>query len=64
MRFHFSKHVQEELGKRKISRTLIEQVLQSPEQKVPGSRQHHLLSVASFPIQAAGFQLPQFPSAL
>ncbi len=35
MRFHFSKHVQEELETRKIARTLVEQVLQAPEQKVP-----------------------------
>ena len=35
MRFHFSKHVQEELETRKIARVLVEQVLQAPEQKVP-----------------------------
>ena len=35
MNFHFSKHVQEELEKRKISRTLLDGVLQAPEQKVP-----------------------------
>lgn len=31
----FSNHVQEELVERKIARELVEQVLQSPEQKVP-----------------------------
>ncbi len=35
MNFHFSKHVLEELAKRKISRTLLDGVLQAPEQKVP-----------------------------
>lgn len=35
MNFHFSKHVLEELEKRKISRTLLDGVLQAPEQKVP-----------------------------
>ena len=35
MNFHFSKHVQEELEKRKISRALLDGVLQVPEQKVP-----------------------------
>ena len=35
MRFHFSKHVNEELERRKIPRALIDQVLQAPEQKVP-----------------------------
>lgn len=35
MNFHFSKHVQEELEERKISRTLLDGVLQAPEQKVP-----------------------------
>ena len=35
MRFHYSKHLHEELDRRKISRKLLEQVLQGPEQKVP-----------------------------
>ena len=35
MRFHFSKHVNEELERRKIPRPLMDQVLQAPEQKVP-----------------------------
>ena len=35
MRFHFSKHVNEELERRKIPRALMAQVLQAPEQKVP-----------------------------
>ncbi len=35
MNLHFSKHVHEELEKRKISRTLLDGVLQAPEQKVP-----------------------------
>jgi len=35
MRFHFSRHVQIELETRKISRALLEQALQAPEQKVP-----------------------------
>ncbi len=35
MRFHFSKHVNEELERRKIPRALMDQVLQAPEQKVP-----------------------------
>ena len=35
MNFHFSRHVQEEMEKRKISRTLLDGVLQTPEQKVP-----------------------------
>lgn len=35
MRFHFSRHVLEELDERKIPRSLIEPVLQAPEQKVP-----------------------------
>lgn len=35
MSFVFSNHVQEELVERKIARELVEQVLQSPEQKVP-----------------------------
>lgn len=34
-RFHFSKHVQEELEARKIARALVDQLLQAPEQKVP-----------------------------
>ncbi|WP_447603529.1 DUF4258 domain-containing protein [Nitrospira sp. Nam80] len=35
MNFRLSRHVREELEKRKIAEALIEQVLQSPEQKVP-----------------------------
>jgi hypothetical protein len=35
MRFHFSKHVNEELERRKIPRALMDRVLQAPEQKVP-----------------------------
>ena len=35
MGFHFSKHVNEELERRKIPRALMDQVLQAPEQKVP-----------------------------
>jgi hypothetical protein len=35
LKFHFSKHVPEELEKRKLSRSLLEQVLRGPEQKVP-----------------------------
>lgn len=35
MNFRFSKHVLEELEERKISRTLLDGVLQAPEQKVP-----------------------------
>jgi len=35
LRFHFSKHVNEELERRKIPRALMDQVLQAPEQKVP-----------------------------
>lgn len=35
MRFHFSKHVLEELEARKIARVLVDQLLQAPEQKVP-----------------------------
>jgi hypothetical protein len=35
MRYHYSKHVLEELEKRKISRSLLEEVLRAPEQKVP-----------------------------
>jgi hypothetical protein len=31
----FSKHVHEELEKRKIPKTTVDQVLQAPEQKVP-----------------------------
>jgi hypothetical protein len=31
MRFHFSKHVNEELERRKIPRALMDQVLQAPE---------------------------------
>ena len=34
MTFHFFKHVLEELVKRKISHALLEQVLQSPQQKM------------------------------
>jgi len=35
VRFHFFKHVQEELEARKIARALLDQLLQAPEQKVP-----------------------------
>jgi hypothetical protein len=35
MNFYFSKHVLEELEKRKIPRELLEQVLRTPDQKVP-----------------------------
>jgi len=35
VRFHFSKHVLEELEARKIARALVDQLLQAPEQKVP-----------------------------
>ena len=35
MRFHYSKHLHEELDRRKTPRNLLEQVLQGPEQKVP-----------------------------
>jgi hypothetical protein len=35
MTFVFSKHVLEELKERKISRELVETVLQSPQQKIP-----------------------------
>ena len=35
MSYVFSKHVLEELLKRRIPRELVEQVLQSPQQKVP-----------------------------
>lgn len=35
MRYHYSKHVLEELEKRKLSRSLLEEVLRAPEQKVP-----------------------------
>lgn len=34
MNFSFSKHVLEELDERNIPRSLVEQVLQAPEQKV------------------------------
>ncbi len=34
MKFHYSKHVHEELEKRNLSRSLLEDVLQAPEQKV------------------------------
>ena len=33
LRFHFSKHVLEELEERQILRMLVERVLESPEQK-------------------------------
>jgi hypothetical protein len=35
VRFHCSRHLHEELDRRKIPRKLLEQVLQGPEQKVP-----------------------------
>ena len=35
MSFHYSKHVVEELEKRRLSQSLLEEVLQAPEQKVP-----------------------------
>jgi hypothetical protein len=35
VKFQFSKHVLEELGKRKIPQKLVEQALYAPEQKVP-----------------------------
>ena len=35
MKFRFSRHVLEEMGKRKISQQLVEQILHAPEQKVP-----------------------------
>lgn len=35
MKFHFSRHVLEEMGKRTIPRQLVEQILHAPEQKVP-----------------------------
>ncbi|MBI2884286.1 MAG: DUF4258 domain-containing protein [Candidatus Methylomirabilis oxyfera] len=35
MRFHYSKHLHEELDRRKIPQKLLEQVLHRPEQKVP-----------------------------
>jgi hypothetical protein len=35
VRFYYSKHLYEELERRKIPRKLLEQVLQAPEQKVP-----------------------------
>ncbi len=34
MSFHYSKHVLEELEKRRLSRSLLEEVLHAPEQKV------------------------------
>ena len=34
MSFHFSRHVEEKLEKRKISRALVDEVLIHPEQKV------------------------------
>jgi len=33
--FHFSKHLTEEIERRKIPKELIERVLQAPEQKTP-----------------------------
>ena len=36
MKFQFSKHVLEELEKRKIPQKLMEQTLDAPEQEVPG----------------------------
>ena len=35
MKFHFSRHVLEELEKRKIPQKLVERVLYAPEQNVP-----------------------------
>lgn len=35
MKFQFSKHVLEELEKRKIPQQLVEQALYAPEQKIP-----------------------------
>lgn len=35
MKFHFSRHVINELEKRKIPQQLVEQTLEVPEQKVP-----------------------------
>lgn len=35
MKFHYSKHVHEELEKRKLPQSLLEEVLEAPEQKVP-----------------------------
>ncbi|WP_447978468.1 DUF4258 domain-containing protein [Candidatus Nitrospira bockiana] len=35
LRFHYSKHLLEELEKRKLARELLEQVLRAPEQKTP-----------------------------
>jgi hypothetical protein len=35
MPFQYSKHVLEELNKRNLSRSLLEDVLHAPEQKVP-----------------------------
>lgn len=35
MKFHFSKHLTEEIEKRKLPQELIKRVLQSPGQKAP-----------------------------
>ena len=35
MKFHYSKHVHEELEKRTLPLSLLEEVLGAPEQKVP-----------------------------
>jgi hypothetical protein len=35
VKFHFSKHLTEEIEKRKLSKGLIERVLRAPEQKTP-----------------------------
>ena len=35
MKFHYSNHVHEELAKRKLPLSLLEEVLYAPEQKVP-----------------------------
>ena len=35
MSFRYSKHVLEELEKRRLSRSLLEEVLHTPEQKIP-----------------------------
>lgn len=35
MKFHFSKHLTEEIERRKLPKELIERVLQAPEQKTP-----------------------------
>jgi hypothetical protein len=35
VKFHFSKHLTEEIEKRKLSKELIERVLRAPEQKMP-----------------------------